>query len=268
MAATGEYSYSQSIPAPKSIGVGEGIYESIRGVQYYSDVLMYGAPSNGLTDGMDIRPAGANYFVKTGQKCSNGADTWTYVEGIPVGDSLGKTMTRALRETGYPPLKGLAPGAIEDTKFTLNFSELVGTLFNGALPVCKQVTLPVGDIRGNIVDKDGNRFVEGGVFSRNGKYYQTQWIQDYTVKKFEHDCAVKTHNPDGTARRITEIPELPSECVTVEGDKKPTMDFSIKIKPAVKKEGFIGNIVNESANLYWIIGGLSLAAIAATQLLK
>jgi hypothetical protein len=227
---TAEYNIADNIPTPDQIFVKNSIYDSIRGVQFYSDVIAYGNRSNDLLKEMymlnngkiepvNFGPFGINQFVKTGQQCSNGADTYTYIHGIPKGDMFGKTIQRALKETHLPPLKGLGPGIIEDVKYSMDLKEIGGTLFGGAYPVCKEATLPVGDSRGNIVDKNGNSYLsEKGSFKRNdGLYYQTRWVESSTITRDQHDCSLKTHNPDGTPRKPDDIPNLPDECDVQEG---------------------------------------------------
>lgn len=225
-----DYNIADKLPTPDQIFVKNGIYDSIRGIQFYSDVIAYGNRSNDLLKEMymlnngkiepvNFGPFGINQFVKTGQQCSNGADTYAYIQGIPKGDMFGKTIQRALKETRLPPLRGLGPGIIEDVKYSMDLKEIGGTLFGGAYPVCKETTLPVGDSRGNIVDKNGNSYLsEKGAFKRNdGLYYQTRWVESSTITRDEHDCSLKTHNPDGTPRKPDEIPDLSDICDVQEG---------------------------------------------------
>jgi ABC-type dipeptide/oligopeptide/nickel transport system permease subunit len=77
---------------------------------------------------MDLRPLGINYFLNTGQKCSNGADMFQYFKGIPTGDALGKKVSRDMAAMGLPPLKGLAPGMVEDAKEALNPANLMNAM--------------------------------------------------------------------------------------------------------------------------------------------
>jgi hypothetical protein len=120
--------------------------DAIRGVAFYADMIGFGAPSNQFTRNMGLKPypLGVNYFIKTSQKCSNGEPMYEYVEGIPKGNALGNRMKLALEGGGYPPLKGLGPGMIEDVKDALNPSPIVRTLFGSAYPRCKQVKYRVG----------------------------------------------------------------------------------------------------------------------------
>lgn len=231
------YDTAEQIPTPDEIFTKESIYDSIRGIQFYSDILSYGNRSNDLLKEMymfkngklepvNFGPFGINQFVKTGQQCSNGADTYAYIQGIPKGDMFGKRVQKALKETGLPALQGLGPGIVEDVKYSMDLKEIGGALFGGAYPVCKEVTLPVGDSRGNIVDKNGQNYLsEKGSFKRSdGLYYQTRWIESSTVRKDVHDCTPKTHNPNGTVRNPDEVPDLPDECDIAEGF---TVDDSI-----------------------------------------
>lgn len=232
-----DYNIADQIPTPDQIFTKNSIYDSIRGVQFYSDVISYGNKSNALLNDMymnnngkiepvNFGPFGINQFVKTGQICSNGADAYTYIQGIPKGDMFGKRIQKALKDTGLPALQGLGPGIIEDVKYSMDLKDIGGTLFGGAYPVCKEVTYPVGDSRGNIIDKNGQSYLtEKGSFKRDdGLYYQTRWIESKTVTRDIHDCTSKTHNPNGTSRKPDDIPELPDECDIAEGF---TVDDSI-----------------------------------------
>ncbi len=145
------YDPSDELVIPSQIGVrNEGTLDAtidaVRGVAFYADMIGFGAPSNGFTRNMAVPPypLGVNYFLKTSQKCSNGEPMYEYVEGIPTGTALGARMQAALAGMGYPPLKGLGPGMVEDVKDALNPKPLVRALFGSAYPRCKQVKQRVG----------------------------------------------------------------------------------------------------------------------------
>lgn len=207
------YSPADSMLTPNQIGVQVGsnisdVVSAVKGVGFYSDQIGFGAPSTGLTSGMDLRPLGVNYFIKTGVKCSNGADMWHYMQGITQGDALGEKMKNVMADMGMPPLQGLAPGMIEDAKNALDPSPLMNALFGSGYPQCKQATMPVGDSYGKIADSTtGEPWISNPETARQegGGWVQTRWIQDtdrrgnpVNLSRDQWAAAAKTHNPDGT----------------------------------------------------------------------
>jgi hypothetical protein len=199
-----KYDPSDFIPLPGDVGVRRGdnlsdVTNAVKGVAYYADVIGFGESSNGLTRGMNFQHFGVNYFMKTGSKCSNGADMWMYIETIPKGDALGKRVQKGLASAGLPAMRGLAPGMLEDVGSALDPRPVIGALFNGAYPSCRKVTLPVGDETGRVSDPEsGALWVEGPVEIRNGKPFQTKWIQDKPISREEWENEAKTMKPDGT----------------------------------------------------------------------
>lgn len=207
------YSPTDAMKTPPQIGVKVGdsmddVINAVKGVGFYTDQIGFGAPSTGLTQGMPLAPLGVNYFMKTGLTCSNGAEMWQYVQGIPQGDALGGKIQSAMAEMGLPPLKGLAPGMIEDAENALNPAPLINALFGSGYPRCKRVTMPVGDSYGNIADPDtGEPWIsdpDSATNTGNG-YTQTQWIQDtdsqgnpVNLTRDQWASAPKTFNKDGT----------------------------------------------------------------------
>jgi hypothetical protein len=207
------YKPANAMLTPPQIGVEVGdsmdsVINAVKGVGFYADQIGFGAPSTGLTQGMPLQPLGVNYFIKTGVTCSNGADMWQYMEGIPQGDALGDKLKNVMAEMGLPPLKGLAPGMIEDAENALNPSPLINALFGSGYPQCKQVTMPVGDSYGRIKDPDtGEIWIsdpETAVNTGNG-YVQTRWIQDtdkqgnpINLTRDQWASAPKTFNADGS----------------------------------------------------------------------
>lgn len=200
------YDPSNYIPLPGDIGVHRGgdlqdVTNAIKGVAYYSDVIGFGESSNGLTQGMDFQHYGVNYFMRTGAKCSNGADMWVYVDTIPKGNALGKRVKAGLASAGLPAMRGLAPGMLEDVEGALNPEPIINALFSGAYPSCRQVTLPVGDERGNVADPEtGELWVEGPVEPGSK---QTKWVQDKALSRDEWESTPKTMNADGTKIQST-----------------------------------------------------------------
>jgi hypothetical protein len=207
------YKPANAMLTPAQIGVQVGdsmddVINAVKGVGFYSDQIGFGAPSTALTAGMPLQPLGVNYFIKTGVTCSNGADMWQYMQGIPQGDALGQKLQTVMADMGMPPLKGLAPGMIEDAENALNPEPLINALFGSGYPQCKQVTLPVGDANGRISDPDtGEVWIadpDTAVNNGNG-YVQTRWIQDtdkqgnpVNLTRDQWAAAQKTFNPDGT----------------------------------------------------------------------
>lgn len=206
------YSTSDSLLTPAKIGVRVGdnlgdVMAAVKGVAFYADTIGFGAPSTSFTKDMPLKPLGINYFVKTGQQCSNGADMYTYFQGIPQGNALGKKTQQAFAEMGLPPLRGLAPGMLEDAKAALDPEPLMNALFGSGYPQCRQVTLQVGDSYGNIADTDGTQWIEDPqtAFMKDGLYYQTRWVQDIgkdgnpvNLTREQWKAAPHTHNKDGS----------------------------------------------------------------------
>jgi len=210
------YSPADAMLTPPQIGVQvgnsmESVVNAIKGVGFYTDQIGFGAPSTAFTRGMPLKPLGVNYFIKTGQTCSNGADMWHYMNGIPEGDALGQNMKRVMEEMGMPPLKGLAPGMLEDVKHALNPSPLINAMFGSGYPQCKQVTLPVGDAYGRIADKNTQEswITDPKTARWNGSsYVQTRWVQDTDRKGnpigLDREAwarAPRTFNADGTPKK-------------------------------------------------------------------
>jgi hypothetical protein len=209
------YKPADAMMTPPQIGVAVGdsmgdVINAVKGVGFYADQIGFGAPSTALTQGMPLQPLGVNYFMKTGITCSNGAEMWQYMQGITQGDALGEKLKTVMAEMGLPPLKGLAPGMIEDAENALNPSPLLNALFGSGYPQCKQVTLPVGDAYGKIADPDTGEDWIGDLTNvqpnPNGQgYVQTKWIQDtdrlgnpVNLSRDQWAAAPKTYNPDGT----------------------------------------------------------------------
>ncbi len=201
------YDFAGQLKLPGEVGVRRGssfssVTDAIGGVNYYMDAIAFGESSNFMTKGLPFQRLGVNYFVKNGQKCSNGADMWTYVELIPKGDAIGENMKRALESVGSVPLRGLAPGIIEDVKSAANPKPLVKALFGGGYAKCKLVELPVGDQFGNIEDPNTKEpwIADSKTAYRNnaGVRVQKKWVLDKNITAGEWSAAKKTQNPDGS----------------------------------------------------------------------
>lgn len=158
---------------------------------------------------MPLKPLGLNYFMNTGQTCSNGAKMYQYFEGIPTGNALGKNVQRAMKEMGMPALQGLVPGMIEDAEGALNPGPLLNAMLGSGYPQCRLVKRQVGDAYGHIQDpNDGTVWIEQpdtAVKGPDGLMYQERWVQDVDSNgnpiSLERDKWVsepKTMNPDGS----------------------------------------------------------------------
>ena len=209
------YNPANAMKTPADLGIKVGnsmgdVVQAVKGVGFYADQIGFGAPSTGLTNGMPLKPLGVNYFMKTGAICSNGATMWEYMKGITEGDALGQQAKKAMEDMGLPPLKGLAPGIIEDAKAGLNPMPLMNALFGSGYPQCKKATLMVGDSYGRIKDSStGEDWISDPktATQSGGVWYQSQWVQDtdrkgnpVNLSRDEWLAAEKTFNPDGTAK--------------------------------------------------------------------
>jgi hypothetical protein len=210
------YSPADAMLTPAAINVKaddtlDSVINAVKGVGFYVDMIGFGGPSSKITQGMPIRPLGVNYFMNTGQTCSNGATMYQYFEGIPKGDALGEKVQKAMRDMGLPGLKGLAPGMMEDAERGLNPMPLMTAMLGSGYPQCKRVTLQVGDAYGQIRDPDDKTpWIErpDDAFKRGGLYYQTRWVQDtdgkgkpVTLNKKDWTNTPKQFNPDGTPKK-------------------------------------------------------------------
>lgn len=182
-----DYDFAAELPLPNEVGVRKGnslssVIDGVKGVAYYADMIGFGESSSPFTRGFSknlLRPLGINYFAPTGAKCSNGADMWTYIEGVPTGEAFGKRVKEALASVQLPGLRGLAPGILEDATAALNPVPIVNTVFGTGYPKCALQEKPVGDFLGRIRGKDGVVWIEdkGDIIYRQGKAFQRKWIQ-------------------------------------------------------------------------------------------
>ncbi len=200
-----DYSFADNIPLPGEVGVRDGgdlgdVIDAVKGAAFYVDTIGFGEPSSALTRGMPLKPLGVQTWMRTGLKCSNGADAWMYVDGIPQGNALGKRVQDGLRSAGLPGMRGLAPGILEDVQSALDPMPIMGAVFGSGFPQCRYEIKPVGDQDGRIKNPgSGAFFVENPetVIQRNGRPHQGRWVQEKTLDQASWEKAPKTHCPDG-----------------------------------------------------------------------
>jgi hypothetical protein len=203
------YSPADSMLTPPQIGVKIGnsmsnVVGGIKGVGFYIDQIGFGESSTGLTKNMDLRPLGINYFIDTGSQCSNGANAWYYMKGIPEGDALGKNVKKAMREMGLPGLRGLAPGMLEDAKHALDPAPLMDALLGSGYPECELVEKQVGDLYGRTENSEGQSWIAdpATIIRKNGLAYQKRWVKKEGARgrlsRDEWLDTTKTQNRDGS----------------------------------------------------------------------
>jgi hypothetical protein len=148
-----------------------------------------------LTKDLPIKPSGKNEFIRSGQTCSNGADMYVYIQGVPT-------------TKGGLPMNGLVPGFLLDSYQAFNVNALIDTMTNNAYPECKQAELPIG--------MAGSREKE------------KRWIESRRISKQRYDCTPKTFAADGTP--IKPAPVDPS-CAFVENftNKTPVAATAITL---------------------------------------
>ena len=201
------YSVADALKGPPQIGVKAGdsmsdVVDAVAGVAYYIDQIGFGESSNPLTNNstMDLKPLGVNYFMETGVTCSNGAQMWEYMRGITEGNAFGDHMKDVMHDMGLPGLRGLAPGMIEDAERALNPEPLMKALFGSGYSQCKEVTMQVGDARGNIKGDDGTSWIadpDTAFKQDDGLYYQKRWVYESDMTKDQWNNTKKTMNFNG-----------------------------------------------------------------------
>jgi hypothetical protein len=225
----------------------------VKGVAFYSDMIGFGEASNPLTRSMGRKPfpMGVNYFMRTMTKCSNGADMWTYINGIPEGTVLGKRVRDAMRNLGMPGLRGLAPGILEDAQAGLNPVPVLNSLFGTGYAKCKQVRMPVGDAFGRLRSSDNVEWIRplfpGDIQTVAGKPTQARWIFDrwMTQDEWQKEYDTREFCPDGS--RIANHSD--KDCA----------------KPLVRTEGFSDYEDLNSNTLLTVAILLGLGAVLAVR---
>ncbi len=192
-----KYNYTDELAAPSEIGVREGgsfddVVGAMAGVNYYIDAIGFGQ-STGIAKsrGLGNQRLGIRYFMKTGMKCSNGADMYEYIDNIPKG--LPGRAGKEVQKTLGVQLRGLAPGIVEDAASALNPIPLFSAAMGSGYSQCKKVTLPVGDERGRLKSAfDGTVWVEPPVTLIGGIPHQTRWVHDRDISQETYDRTPKT----------------------------------------------------------------------------
>ena len=201
------YNFGDELATPTELGIRrsgdvDAIIRAVAGVNYYTDAIGFG-DSTGLAknQGWTNKPLGIRFFTKTGLACSNGADMYEYVNGIPNGlpGRVGKEVERTLGVQ----FRGLAPGIVEDAVKALNPAPLFDAAIGSGYPACKKITLPVGDWGGALKSRyDGKVWIGEPTASlpvyrsRNNKNvnlpHQTRWVLDRWISQEEWDATPKT----------------------------------------------------------------------------
>jgi len=198
------YSYADELATPTELGISgndgsaDGIIRAVAGINYYTDAIGFGE-ATGLAKmaGMNQQPLGIRYFTKTGAKCSNGADMYQYIDttpqGLPgrVGDEIQRTLGVQMR--------GLAPGIMGDAAGALNPLPMFMAMAGSTYPKCKQVTLPVGDLKGQLRSpSSGQQWItESDTRVQDGTPYQTRWVYDRDLSQEQYNAEPKTQVKEG-----------------------------------------------------------------------
>jgi hypothetical protein len=199
------YSFADNLPLPRDVGVREGdtltsVVDSVKAVAYYVDMIGFGEASSGLSRSLNPKPLGVNTWLETPQVCSNGANMWVHMQGIPTGEALGKRVKDGLASAGLPGMRGLAPGMLEDAQSALNPIPVMKSMFGSGLPGCRFIEKEVGDQDGeiqNIATKDYYVFDKDTVIKRDNRSFQKRWAYDRDLTQKQWDKAKKTHCPNG-----------------------------------------------------------------------
>ena len=193
-----KYSFADELATPTEIGVGrdgsfDGIMRAVGGVNYYVDAIGFGeATALAKMQGMNQTPLGIRYFIKTGATCSNGADMYEYISTVPQG--LPGRVGAEVQKTLGVQFRGLAPGIVGDAVGALNPMPMFQSVIGSGYARCKKVTLPVGDLKGQV----GSNYDKSNVWITDpykvvgGAPSQTRWVLDKYISQEEFDAAPKT----------------------------------------------------------------------------
>lgn len=238
-----EYSFADELPFPDQVGVRRGgtlddVGSAIQGVAFYADQIGFGAPSTKITRDMDLKPfpMGVNYFTKTNTKCSNGADMWVYINGIPEGNIFGNRVKQAMQRLGVPTLRGLAPGIMEDARDALNPLPILNSVFGSGYVQCKEVKLPVGDYFGRLKNGEGKVMIteshRGDIEMINNRPFQKRFVFEKWLSKEEFDKQMENakYCPDGSLIENHEGENCSMPLLKLEGFKNmDTMEVGLPV---------------------------------------
>jgi hypothetical protein len=199
------YSFADNLPLPGSVGVREGdtltdVVDSVKAVAYYVDMIGFGEASSGLSRSLNPKPLGVNTWIETPQVCSNGANMWVYMQGVPTGEALGKRVKDGLKSAGLPGMRGLAPGMLEDAEAALNPGPVMKSVFGSGMPRCRLTEKEVGDQDGEIQNSATKEYYihdKDSVYKRDGRSFQKRWAYESDLTQKQWDKAAKTHCSDG-----------------------------------------------------------------------
>jgi hypothetical protein len=194
------YNFADELASPRELGIGrdgsfDGIMRAVSGINYYSDVIGFGeSTALAKQNGMAQDPLGIRYFLNTGQVCSNGQPMYEYVDTVPKGALVGKRVAKELQEMGLPTMRGLAPGIMEDAANALNPIPLLDAAVRGGFPRCRQMTAPVGTVRGELKSRvdPANVWITEPVQYKNGVPQQTRWVFDKWLSPEEYETEKAT----------------------------------------------------------------------------
>ena len=195
-----KYDYGDEQATPRNLGIKRGgtfgaVERAVGGINYYVDTIGFGH-ATGLAKDLKLRqrPLGIRYFMKTGAKCSNGADMYEYISTIPSG--LPGRVGDEIQRTLGVPFQGLAPGIMEDAVKALNPLPLFKSAMGTGYARCKKVSLPVGDSWGRTQSwyDPNNKYIEGGAERGPWGPQQTRWVFDSYISMDEYDKTPKTED--------------------------------------------------------------------------
>lgn len=206
-----KYNYADELASPRELGIKrdgsfDGIMRAVSGINYYSDSIGFGE-STGLArmNGMNQTPLGIRFFTNTGLKCSNGQPMYEYVDNIPQGNLLGNRVRDELKAMGLPQMRGLAPGILEDATNALNPVPLLDSAMRGGFPKCKQITMPVGNAKGELASRldPNNPWIKGPIQIKDGIPTQTHWVLDSWMNSSDYESEAGSPLTQGPAREAT-----------------------------------------------------------------
>ncbi len=210
-----KYDYGDEQASPSNLGIGRGdsfasVERAVAGINYYVDTIGFGqATGLARSNGMYQLPLGIRYFMKTGAKCSNGADMYEYIDTIPKG--LPGRVGDEIQRTLGVPFQGLAPGIMEDAVKALNPLPLFKSAMGTGYAKCKKVSLPVGDVYGRTQSwyNPNNKYVDGPIDSYDPPFMfgsmpvnrpnQSRWVFDSYISQDEYDKTPKTEDAEVAA---------------------------------------------------------------------